>query len=127
MCMGCKLMNEVKIIDVDENGNVIESINWDLWIRVRVEEVYDTDGAVTQIISHCVQKSIEQVCEELSQEARNNLIATDYISAKVGDAILECTTANEIVDVLSKYRAKYIDVIENRKIWREQVNNPFST
>lgn len=117
-------MNEIKIINVDENGNEIQAIDWNIWLRKRVEEVYNDDGKVTQVISHCIHKPKEQMVEEISQEARNNLIATDYISAKLGDSLLECNTINDILNIILKFKDNYGNVIEQRKEWRNIINNP---
>lgn len=120
--MGCESMNEVKIINVDENGNPIENINWSVWQRLRVEEVPDDEGKIAKIISHCVAIPAERVAEKKAAEARSNLQATDYISAKLGDALLECETLDDMLKVLQKYKAKYEPVIEQRQEWRGQIN-----
>lgn len=119
-------MDEIKIINVDENGNEIQAIDWNIWRRERVEEVLDDNGKVIKIISHCVAIPIEQIAETKIQIAKSELQATDYISAKVGDALLECKTLDEVLSTLYKFRDKYSEVIENRKLWREQVNNPLN-
>lgn len=115
-------MKEVKIIDVDENGNVIENVDWSVWLRVRVEEVLDDSGSVVGIVSHCAPIPAEKIAEAKAVEARSNLQATDYISAKVGDALLECETLDDMLDVLKKYKSKYEPVIEQRQVWRDQIN-----
>lgn len=121
--MGCESMNEIRIIDVDENGNQIDNIDWSVWQRVSVEEIFDGDGKVTGIISHCVPIPAEKIAEAKAAEAQANLQATDYISAKVGDALLECETLDDMLDVLKKYRSKYEPVIEQRQVWRKQIND----
>lgn len=115
-------MDEIRIIDVDENGNQIDNIDWSVWQRVSVEEIFDGDGKVTGIISHCVVIPAEKIAEAKAAEARSNLQATDYISAKVGDALLECKTLDDMLDVLQTYKAKYERVIEQRQVWRNQIN-----
>lgn len=66
-------MSNLKIKNVDENGNEITDIDWSTWERDRVEEVLDGDGNVVELISHC-RKFTE---EELDMKTLQELAATE--------------------------------------------------
>lgn len=76
-------MSDVQIKNVDENGNVINSIDWSVWKRTRVEEVLDDNGNFVELISHCERLTDD----ELHQQLVNDLAATE--SADVQAALCE--------------------------------------
>lgn len=60
--------SDIKITNVDENGNDIgesESIDWSKWIRERTEELLDDDGNVIELISHCRKYTTEETQRKL--------------------------------------------------------------
>lgn len=61
-------MEEIRIINVDENGNEIENIDWNIWQRDRVEEAFDESGELTHIISHCFKIPQEKIDEKYYNE-----------------------------------------------------------
>lgn len=70
---GCNLMNELQIKNVDENGNEIDSIDWSVWKRIRVEEVLDENNKPVELISHCERLSDD----ELHQKLLNDLASSE--------------------------------------------------
>lgn len=68
--------SDIKITNVDENGNDIgesESIDWSKWIRERTEELLDDDGNAIGLISHCRKYTTE----ELQRQFLAELAATE--------------------------------------------------
>lgn len=61
------------IKNVDENGNEIKDVDWSKWTRDRVEELCDDKNEVIMIISHCKQKTEEDLRRQLIQ----NLSSTE--------------------------------------------------
>ena len=61
------------IKNVDENGNEIKDVDWSKWTRDRVEELCDDNNEVVMIISHCKQKTEEDLRRQLLQ----NLSSTE--------------------------------------------------
>ena len=115
-------MSELKIINVDELGNIIENVDWSIWERVRTEEVLDDEGKVIKMISHCVAIPEEMLNEAKVAEAHSNLQATDYISAKLGDALLSCNSVEDILQTITEFKDQYSDVIAQRKTYRNTIN-----
>ena len=66
-------MRDIQIKNVDENGNEINSIDWSVWKRTRVEEVLDDNDNLVELISHCEKLSDD----ELHQQLLNNLAASE--------------------------------------------------
>lgn len=66
-------MSDLKIKNIDGNGNELTEVNWSVWNRVRVEEILDDDGNVIELISHC-RKFTE---EELNIKTLQELAATE--------------------------------------------------
>lgn len=60
--------------------------------------------------------------EQLAQIARARLNATDYVAAKAVDALMGCTDADSVLDVLAAFRAEYADVLAERAELRRTVN-----
>lgn len=60
--------------------------------------------------------------EQLAQIARARLNATDYVAAKAVDALMGCTDAASVLDVLAAFRAEYADVLAERAELRRTVN-----
>lgn len=60
--------------------------------------------------------------EQLAQIARARLNATDYVAAKAVDALMGCTDAASVLDVLAAFRAEYAKVIAERAELRRTVN-----
>lgn len=58
-------MSDIKIKNVDENGDEINSIDWSVWKRIRIEEVLDDSGNLTELISHCKKLSDDEVHQQL--------------------------------------------------------------
>ena len=63
-------MSELKIKNVDENGNEITEIDWSKWDRIRMEEVLDDEGNVVEILSHCQKYTEEELYSRLLQELK---------------------------------------------------------
>lgn len=59
--------------------------------------------------------------KEIAQLKRN-LDETDYISAKTMDALASCESLSGIISALASMRTKYGSIIEQRKQWRERIN-----
>lgn len=66
-------MSDVKIKNVDENGNEIDSIDWSKWKRTRVEEVLDDNNNLIELLSHCEKLSDD----ELHQQLLDDLAASE--------------------------------------------------
>lgn len=123
MYMGYDFMNEIRIIDVDENGNAIENIDWSLWQRIKTEEVFDEQGALKEILSHCEPIPQQEINARAATEAQEKLKATDYIASKFGDALMDCHDTSDILLVVEEFNSTYGDVLKQRQIWREEINN----
>lgn len=50
------------------------------------------------------------------------LKATDYISAKAVDALANCNSIGDIMNVILTVKEKYGDVLAERAKWREEIN-----
>ncbi len=48
---------------------------------------------------------------------------TDYISAKMADKLMSCSSSEEVDEVLSSFNAEYADILEQRKQWRDEIND----
>lgn len=108
--------------NIDENGVEIKDVDWSMYERERVEEEYDADGNLTGLISHC-RKIPESIINQKSiEEAKQGLNSTDYVAAKTLDALLSCSNITDILEVLTKFKMDYGDVIEQRKEWRNKIN-----
>lgn len=116
-------MSELKMVNVDEFGNIIENVDWSIWERVRTEEVLDDEGKVIKIISHCATIPEETLTEAKIAEAHSNLQATDYISAKLGDALLSCNSLEDILQKITEFKDQYSDVIAQRQTYRNTINS----
>lgn len=66
-------MRDIQIKNVDENGNEINSIDWSIWKRTRVEEVLDDNDNIVELISHCEKLSDD----ELHQQLLNDLATSE--------------------------------------------------
>ena len=66
-------MSDIQIKNVDENGNEINSIDWSVWKRTRVEEIVDENDNLVELISHCEKLSDD----ELHQQLLNDLAASE--------------------------------------------------
>lgn len=55
-------------------------------------------------------------------DVKEKLLDTDYISSKAMDAIFQCETPEEILQVTGYYKDKYSDIIEQRQEWRDEIN-----
>lgn len=66
-------MRDIQIKNVDENGNEINSIDWSVWKRTRVEEVLDDNDNIVELISHCEKLSDD----ELHQQLLNDLATSE--------------------------------------------------
>lgn len=67
------MSEDVQIKNVDENGNEINSIDWSVWKRIRVEEVVDDNGNLVELVSHCKKLSDD----ELHQKLLNDLATSE--------------------------------------------------
>lgn len=67
------MSEDVQIKNVDENGNEIDSIDWSVWKRIKVEEVVDDNGDFVELISHCEKLSDDEVHQQLL----NNLATSE--------------------------------------------------
>ena len=67
------MSEDVQIKNVDENGNEINSIDWSVWKRTRVEEVLDDNDNIVELISHCEKLSDD----ELHQQLLNDLATSE--------------------------------------------------
>lgn len=112
----------MEIKNVDENRNILENVDWSVWRRVRVEEILDDDGKLVDLISHCERIPREELDAKALSEIEQKLQATDYISAKLGDALMSCSDVSEMLSVMSDYQNTYGDVIAQRQQWRDRIN-----
>ena len=53
-----------------------------------------------------------------SAELKSKLLATDYIVLKIAEAIAESNS-----EQVAQLRLTYANELNNRKVWREQINN----
>lgn len=60
------------------------------------------------------EKEIARLKEKLSD--------TDYISSKMNDEIMNCTSIVDILSVTASFKAKYGDIIKQRQEWRNKIN-----
>lgn len=56
------------------------------------------------------------------ENLKSQLAETDYISAKMNDAIMSCTTVEEILEVNKAFKEKYGDILEERQRLRDEIN-----
>lgn len=56
------------------------------------------------------------------ENLKAELAETDYISAKMNDAIMACTTVEEILQVNKEFNEKYADVLAKRQALRDEIN-----
>ena len=56
------------------------------------------------------------------ENLKAQLAETDYISAKMNDAIMSCTTVEEILEVNKAFKEKYGDILEERQRLRDEIN-----
>ena len=55
----------IDVINVDEDGNEIENIDWSKWKRVRVGEITNELGEIVVLMSHCRKLTEEELNEAL--------------------------------------------------------------
>ena len=60
-----KTTTNIDLINVDEEGNKIEDIDWSKWERVRVSEVADDEDNLTMVMSHCRKLTKDELNERL--------------------------------------------------------------
>lgn len=56
------------------------------------------------------------------ENLKAQLAETDYISAKMNDAIMSCTTVEEILQVNKEFNEKYGDILAERQYLRDEIN-----
>lgn len=56
------------------------------------------------------------------ENLKAQLAETDYISAKMNDAIMSCTTVEEILQVNKGFNEKYRDILAERQALRDEIN-----
>lgn len=56
------------------------------------------------------------------ENLKAQLAETDYISAKMNDAIMSCTTVEEILQVNKEFNEKYGEVLARRQALRDEIN-----
>ena len=56
------------------------------------------------------------------ENLKAQLAETDYISAKMNDAIMSCTTVEEILQVNKEFNEKYGDILAERQSLRDEIN-----
>ena len=100
-------MSELRIIDVDENGNELPDIDWAKWRRVRTEEVWE-GGKLSHLISHCELISQAEINAQKIADLKRKLADTDYVAAKIAEG--------------AATREDYADVIAQRQEWRDEIN-----
>lgn len=110
------------IVNVDEQGKTLESVDWSAWTRERVEEVCDDDGNVVKLISHCLPIPQTEIDEATLAELERKLANTDYISAKLSDALLGCSSITSIITTLKEFNDEYAEVVKQRQEWRDEIN-----
>lgn len=64
----------------------------------------------------------QEYAEGRINELKQKLAGTDYISAKVMDALICCESAVELLAVLASFADEYRDKIEERQAWRDEIN-----
>ena len=76
---------------------------------------------LAQIIEEEENRSKELEIEEL----KHNLTATDYIMAETFESIMSLNSSVtfivDFIKILGDFRQKYSDVIANRKVWRQRI------
>lgn len=113
---------DLTVQNVDEQGNMIEDIDWTVWRRDRVDEVTDENGEVIEIISHCSHIPQVEIDEKEHEAAIQNLKDTDYIAAKFAERIMTCESIEEIQAAAAEFKEKYGTVLQSRQKWRGEVN-----
>lgn len=87
----------VKIIDIDQNGEIINEPNWDEWVRESVEEVHDDNHNLLHLISHCRPYTKEELQARMM-------------------SILDSTKDEDIINALcelAEQQAQYEDDVNN--------------
>lgn len=59
---------------------------------------------------------------ELTYRAKARLAATDYVAAKAMDALMGCSDAASMLEVLASFKAEYAGVLAERAELRRTVN-----
>ncbi len=53
---------------------------------------------------------------------KDKLASTDYITSKTMDAVMQCSTMSMLLKTVMSLNEQYGDVIEQRKVWRDRIN-----
>ena len=63
------------------------------------------------------EKATQEKARQIA-ELKKNLVDTDYIVLKIAEAIAESNS-----EQVAQLRLTYANELNNRKVWREQINN----
>lgn len=111
--------NEGRILATSENGSTIpNSFEFEFPADFDFSKQFDyiiKDG----VLSHF--ESAEAVSEKL-EVLKMQLKETDWVAAKMNDALMNCATVSDILGVASDFQSKYGGIIEQRKEWRNKIN-----
>lgn len=71
----------------------------------------------------------EELAERASAKVQAEIVGlkrkleeTDYISAKMNDTIMACTSVTDILEVVAAHQSQYADIIRQRQQWRDEIN-----
>lgn len=126
-------MNE--IYDLDENlldPSTIDPAKGRITITTRVkpnaispdgkEKIAYSDDDYETVAIYTPYRDSEYF-EKRVEAAKKNLCDTDYISAKMADKLMSCSSSEEVDEVLSSFNAEYADIFEQRQQWRDEIND----
>lgn len=56
------------------------------------------------------------------QHLKCQLRDTDYISSKMADNLMSCSSSEEVDKVLADFNSQYSDILTQRQQWRDEIN-----
>lgn len=108
---------------IDDEGNEVEQDTTG-YFEFEFPEDFDLSKSYEYIVKD--GKLIYSMSDESKMwkiaELQSNLLETDYISAKMNDSIMCCTTVDEILQVSKEFNEKYGAILEERQAWRDEIN-----
>lgn len=116
----------VSILDkglIDDEGNEIGIITDD-YFEFEFPEDFDISNFNEYLLvdGQLVYSMSEGTRFYKIENLKAQLAETDYISAKMNDAIMSCTTVEEILQVNKEFNEKYGDILAERQSLRDEIN-----
>ena len=115
---------------IDADGNTIEEYNLDKGHLVNSITLKPGTTALDNTVKFAYEDDdYEQVLMYVLDDPRDcinqlkfKLCDTDYVSAKMADKLMSCSSSEEVDEVLSSFNAEYAEVLELRQQWRDEIN-----